>query len=376
MPSLELPPAPFTRSAKPTTTPEPLPSGATIEHLLESLRIEPSPSSSEPTSPHAGFHAAVERRARRERRREPRSTPERRHFASSHLAAPDTGPLDPRPVDPPSPARSALPMPLDTRMPELPSEPAPLAPALPYQLPSRGVAAETIRSTRPSFGGRHELPTAPAAPASAPAAPPEGLTLAAAGVAPAAPTARPIAPPAAALAPAAAAAAAPAPRLDAIFEPQREDAPMGRLEPWGAPSHAQLPDAGPAGPSIAPGAGLHRVVATAAAVPGAWFGGHVEVDDAMLVWNAPAAHVPLAPSVAAAISPAEGSPSVGAGAAAAAAAPTGIATTALAPAPTAAPAGTGSGAGGATRLLRLLGWVGLPAGGGIGAAVAVDRLLL
>jgi hypothetical protein len=358
MPTLELPPVPFARGAAqpfsmpaapaapaPMTPAEPMPSGTSVQELIDSLRLDSPLTITDPEQqlPHGEFHAAVqERRNRVERRRAPRETGERRAFASPNMAAPATGPEDPRPVAPPAPAAPALPMPLDTRMPELP-EAGELQPARPYELPSRGVASETIRSSRASTAVQ--------------------------------PTTAPFVPQ----------AATPVPMWEpqaevalghAFFPPSNSDviddifgtpSATGRLEPW---IPAELPLAGPSGPSIAPGAGLDPTVASIAAAPSAWFGGSVQVDDAMLVWNAPSSTAPLAPAVAAAIQPMSAAP---------AAAGTAIATSALVPAaPTAALAGAAgtAAAGSSGSLLRLLAWIALPAAAGIGLAAAISHFLL
>lgn len=398
LPMLELPPAPFARPGAGTARPdmpsphavsaEPvppasMPAGTGIDQLLASLRSAPpeagtqAPATVELPAPHSNFHQAVaERRNRTERRAKPRLTAERRTFTSEHLAAPETGPADPRPVEAPPAQAPVMPMPLDTRMPELP-EIAPLEPALPYQLPSRGVAADTLRSSRPSVAvTRSPFPSI---------LPDEEATAEVVAEPAAQPVAEPVAEqPELMRLPTAQAYAAPA--LDAVFDTQVQRVPVGRLEPWATPlAETRIPDAGPAGPSFAPGAGLDPAVATAAAAPGAWYGGAVQVDDALLVWNAPGATAPLAPSVATMIAPQGRSSAPGVAALAAPTAPaaTAVATTTLAPAAAASLTGTAAGTAAAAaarstraRLLRLLAWIGLPAGAGVGLALAIDRFLL
>jgi hypothetical protein len=380
MPTLELPPVPFGRPSSdgmmpaapmPPATPAPndsMPSGSSIDQIIEALRSEPMPTLDtsmllDPATlladiapeerPHGDFHSAVERRDIRERRRAGRETPDRRTFTSTYMAAPDNGPADPRPTTPPPATHDARPIPIDARMPELPIQE--LQPARPYELPSRGVVGETVRSSRASIAAMsaQPFPSHPAPPIDAPEPP----------TAPIAPQQQPQQ------------QAVEPHGIEGIFGPPQS---VGRLEPFAPMAPVQIPDAGPAGPAIAPGAGLDPVVATAAATPSAWFGGQVQVDEAMLVWNAPGATAPLAPQVAAAIAPQTPRSAAAPGtapAATAAAAP--IATTMLAPA---AAAGAAAGASAATRsplarLLRMLAWLGLPAGAGIGIAVALDHFL-
>jgi hypothetical protein len=413
LPTLELPPVPFARSAATVppvaavTPSEMMPSGSSIDDILDALRTEPAPSLDatdllgaagiQPPQPvyeerpHEEFSAAVDRRNRRERRRNRRETPDRRAFTSTHMAAPMTGPADPRPTAPPPVLPITSPAPIDARMPELPIQE--LQPAMPYELPSRGVAAETIRSTRPSANPN---PMPAAMPQALTAQPLAGQPFPAASPAP--PMSAPE-PPTAPVAP----IAMPVEQdtsasfgIEGIFDafPQQ----VGRLETFAPPAAPAItiPDAGPAGPAMAPGAGLDPAVATAAATPAAWFGGQVQVDEAMLVWNAPGATAPLGPSVAAAIAPQPTAPMTAPSAAAPApaavpavpAAAASIATTTLAPGAAAAAgstaAATAAAAAAATgtaarsplaRLLRLLAWIGIPAGAGIGLAVALDHLL-
>jgi hypothetical protein len=364
MPTLELPPVPYARGSHaapiasiPLAPPEqPMPSGTSVQELIDSLRLD-SPLTIDAAAadlddlPHTGFHGAVqERRARIERRRTQRETSERRAFASPNMAAPMTGPEDPRPVAAPAPSAPALPMPLDTRMPQLP-EPGELLPALPYALPSRGVASETIRSSRASTAVQPSTPQSmPQAATPPPAWEPQAEVAYVEHVEPVGASA-----------------------IDDIFG---TPSATGRLEPW---MPAELPLAGPSGPSIAPGAGLDPTIASIAAAPSAWYGGSVQVDDAMLVWNAPSTTAPLAPQVAAAIQPSAAPAAAAAGAGAAAAAAATFATSALVPgAPTAALAGAASTAPArdSGSLLRLLAWIALPAAAGIGIAVAISHFLL
>lgn len=356
LPTLQLPPVPFARH-------ESLPVGTSVSDLLgalsaDSLTLEPMADEPFFAQPHADFHAAVERRGRRERRSSPRSTGERRAFTSEHLAAPDHGPADPRPqADPTHEHAPRQAAPIDPRLPELPGPtPHELEPALPYTLPSPGVSGDTVRTTRasvatmpltyPSIGTVGSTP--PFAPVT-PVAPPAELPTEQARIE------APVT-----LAPTG---------LDAVYA-GGAPIPVGRLDPWTEIlAEARTPQAGPASPAIAPGAGLAPVVASVAAAPSAWYGGQVHVDDAMLVWNAPGTQAPLAPSVAAMIAPARS----------AAAAP--LATGRLAP-PTLVAASASAAPAASTvrgplgRLLRGALLIGVPAGLGIGIALAVNEYLL
>lgn len=388
LPVLALPPAPFTRSGgeqrssavpaapisvvpgQPTVdTPvaasalrEPMPSGTSVQDLLGALAIDGlDPIESESflhdaapvqERPLHEFTVAVDRRTRRERRHEQRTTPDRRAFTSEHLAAPVDGPTDPRPTMPPMHPAVSRPAPIDPVMPPLPLDEH-LQPARPYQLPNRGVSAATQRSTRASLA-MGELPF----PQQAIDNPPPPTA------APEPPVAAPDHAPVPGTSPAG---------IDAIFGPPAAQ-PVGRLEAHApmppappAPPPVLVPDAGPAGPATAPGAGLDPVAASVAAVPSAWFGESVHVDDAMLVWNAPGTTAPLAPSVASLISPA---PPVASGIAPASPATAAVATTPLSP---------GAAATSTRRRpmspLRLVLLVGIPAGAGIGIAFALERFL-
>lgn len=353
LPTLQLPPAPFGSPRGANAMPEhdrPLPSGTSVNALIDALRDE-APLAIERAQqqpprevrPHADFHVSVERRSRQDRRATNRHAPDRRTAGSPHLAAPDTGPLDPRPLAPPPTREPKSVGPLDARLPELPAV-DPLEPARPWVPANRGVAAAAVEA--PAAAPLAQASPAPAA-SPTPAAPP----------APAAPAPRsPVPVPVAPL------------QLDAIYGLARDDGtvPVGRLDPW--PNRAPAPPvAGPAGPGFAPGAGLEPAVATAAAAPSAWYGGKIEVDDAMLVWNAPAAHAAHASAMQAFVAQPAGS-------APAPAAP-GLAITALSPG-TAAAAGADAPRGAGAALLRVLLLVGLPAGGGIGIAFALERFVL
>ncbi|MCW2921327.1 MAG: hypothetical protein JWL76_1201 [Thermoleophilia bacterium] len=352
-------------AAAPQIVEAPATVGTSISELLDALKLDGVTMDADQIRPHAEFSSAVERRGRDERRTKPRHTNDRRAFASTNLAMPEQGPVDPRPQAAPPVAHVATsPAPIDTIMPELP---LPLEPSRPYELPSRGVATGTMRTTRANVHV-NELPF-PATGMAYPA-PPAG--------APEPPVAPPT--PAADLAPmhgfdaVPALHAQPAPAgttpfvgIDAVFA-NSAPIPVGRLEPFAAAVH--VPAAGPAGPAMAPGFGLDPVVAAVAAAPSAWHGGAVQVDDAMLVWNAPGTTAPLAPSVAAMISPAP--PSAMQPSAAATPAAAGIATTALAPT---AAAGSRPARGLGGSLLRLVLLVGVPAASGTGIAVALDRFV-
>lgn len=379
LPTLQLPPAPFGRRPdSPPAAPqfqEQLPAGTSVRDLLGALAetssghalaarptsaptappAPPAPShlgAAVPSRPLESFSAAVERRGRRERRREARTTPDRRLFRSGHLASPLDGPADPRPTGPPPIGNVAVrPAPIDPVMP-----PLPLEPALSVELTTRGVAADTQRTTR--AGTASAAPSTMPFPGSAATAPPpapEQPQLDAAAIEGIAPN------------PTTGHAA-----LAGIFD-ARSDIPVGHLQPRDvdAPSSA-IPLAGPAGPSSAPGAGLDAVAAAVATAPSAWYGGAVQVDDAMMVWNAPGAQAPLAPSVAAMIAP-HGTTQPGSGPAPAPTPPAPLATTPLAPG--AAPDAPAAGAprGRLATLLRLLLVVGIPAASGIAIAIAIDR---
>ncbi len=368
LPSLALPPAPFAAPATatapapvieaepapvPAPTPEPapapvaaapptasgltMPTGTAIEELVGALQldgVEPARASdvlaldldellgtpmvgepgAEAPRPHHEFSVDVERRGRSERRRSVRPSPDRRTFTSPNLAAPTAGPADPRPVTPP-PARDAAARPhrIDPVMPPLPLGSTQTPAPSPFQ----------IRLDDPP------------APMNAPA-PPQPTPQHAPGIA-------------------------------SIFDASAPDA-VGRLTmhpsaPVDAPT-VSVPVAGPAGPATAPGHQLDPIAAAVAATPSAWYGGSVQVDDAMMVWNAPGAGAPLAPEVAAAIAPGSGP---------AATAPTGIATSTLAPD---VPPSTGATARRGTSPLRLALIVGIPAAAGISIAFAIDHFLL
>ena len=400
--SLELPPVPFARTSPhapgaPTV-------GTSVDDLLDALRLDGTTLDGvtmrhdvATPRPHAEFSTSVERRAEwTERRRGARSTPDRRMFQSEHLAPPAAGPVDPRPqVPPPSQHAVERAAPIDHVMPELPFE---LEPSLPFTLSSRGVAVGTQRTTRPNVAvtqlpfpamalkhptapvGAPEPPTAPPAPAASTPfpAPHDPLLATTAQVQQHAPLAQvqqrgPLAQPAPE-------GARPAAGISGIFGGMTP-IPVGRLEPHAAMPHASaliVPHAGPAGPAIAPGAGLHPIAAAVAATPSAWHGGAVHVDDALLVWNAPGTTAPLAPSVAAMIAP---QPVSGSLASAPAAAAPGVATTVLLPSAPAGTLGGATGAGSTARLplatmLRWLLLVGVPTGSGLAIAFAVNRFLL
>lgn len=394
--TLELPPVPFARAgtasfadvlppiapqaaaaveteppvaATPAAVEPPATVGTSISELLDALKLDGITMDVDEIRPHAEFSAAVERRGRNERRREPRVTPDRRAFASTNLAMPDHGPHDPRPQGAPPVGHVLVsPSPIDPIMPDLPIA---LEPARPYELPSRGLAAGTLRTTRANVHV-NELPF-PATAMLHPV-PPAG--------APEPPTAPPLEQPATFEQPAVSTYEQPAPvgmaplvGIDAIFA-NSAPIPVGRLEPFGPGFTAYVPQTGPAGPAAAPGFGLDPVVAAVAATPSAWQGSAVQVDDGMLVWNAPGTTAPLAPSVAAMISTAP--PSATSSSAPATATTAGIATTALAPTSASAAAAAGARAtrGPLASLLRLLLLVGIPAASGIGIAVALDRFVL
>jgi hypothetical protein len=341
LPSLSLPPNPFGAGARPTATAihhGAAPTGTSIEDLIGAL-AEPLAPAADTERPLHEFSVAVERRARRERRTKPRVTPDRRAFASEHMAAPHAGPVDdPRPMTPP-PAHdgAARPAPIDATMPPLPiaEAPAHLEPARPYELPTRGVATTTHRTTRPATIASTPFPQRlddPPAPMGAPA-PPSAPAPAPAQPAPAGTTG-----------------------IDAIFGTASIPTPVGHLQPA-----LTIPDAGPAGPAMAPAAGLAAPVAAAAAAPNAWYGDAVQVDDEMLVWNAPVA----APSMAMAMPPApQGAPAMPASAPAASAP--------LTVGPLAPPAPARS-SGSPLRLALL---VAIPAVLGVAIAFAVNQFLL
>ncbi len=352
--------------------------GTSIAELLDALKLDGVTMDADQIRPHAEFSLAVERRDRTERRAKPRATNDRRAFASTNLAMPEQGPEDPRPqAAPPVEHVATSPAPIETIMPELP---LPLEPSRPYELPSRGVATGTLRTTRanvhvndlPFPATAIEHPTPPVGAPEPPAAPHPFIDQV--PIADLPPLEAPVA-----HAQPAPAGTSPFPGIDAVFA-NSAPIPVGRLEPYAVLAREaavgfQLPDAGPAGPATAPGFGLDPTVAAVAATPSAWHGSAVQVDDAMLVWNAPGTTAPLAPSVAAMISPAP--PSMHQLSAAAPAAPASIATTALAPtaATAAAAAGARTTRGPLASLLRLLLLVGLPAASGIGIAIALDRFV-
>jgi hypothetical protein len=388
LPVLDLPPVPFGGPASPelpgvgdpSQPRAQLPVGTSVQDLLGALAIdgmepapyvpdEPTPSqlleqlpagpADAPARPLHEFSIAVDRRGRGERRSSHRPTPDRRAFASEHLAAPDQGPVDPRPTEPPTWGAQRRSVPIDPVMPPLPIDEQ-LQPVAPYRLPNRGIAASTQRSTRASL-----------ATSAAPFPSSEPVIAASA----AAPT------------PAPAPMAAPAPTFEsapaqAVLQPLESvfagsapmPVPVGHLQPReaapaAAPSIA-LPDAGPAGPAMAPGAGLDPVTAAVATAPSAWYGGAVQVDDSMLVWNAPGTQAPLAPQVAASIAapPAPTADRPVAVVPSGSAVGSSVATTPLAPTPAATRR--------STTPLRLALLVGIPAASGIGLALAIDRFLL
>jgi hypothetical protein len=351
LPTLALPPVPFARPATEPAAPArleapaQLPTGTSIADLMGALETEV-------VRPHAAFSTDVERRGRGERRREPRSTGDRRDFTSQHLAAPVDGPVDPRPTGAPTPLEAKRPAPIDPIMPELPLA---LEPSRPYELPSRGISATTLRSTRPNvavqqppFPG-HAI-VAPPAPVGAPEPPTAGIAFTD-QLPPAAP-AQPEVP------------AVPS-SISSIFGEPSAPGQVGHLHPRILPDLV-VPDAGPAGPAMAPGAGLDPIAASVAATPSAWFGGAVHVDDSMLVWNSPGTMAPLAPSVAAMIAPQSGPVATGSG----------IATTTLAPAPALPALPVAATRGSGRSVLRVALLAGLPAAIGIGIAVGLDRFVL
>lgn len=377
LPALELPPAPFSRgtiAAAPATVARPapvaatmaptneradadadafadsLPSGTSIQDLIGALTIDGVDVAAGESRPHHEFSTAVERRGARERRRAHRSTPDRRAFTSAHMAAPAEGPDDPRPVAPPPHDAGGRPSPIDAVMPPLPLA---LEPALPYELPSKGVAHATRRSTRASVAVT-ELPF----PQQAIEHPPQPDTAPEPPVAPQFPEVPP----------------APEPvSISSIFS-GAASVPVGHLVPRPADEIpvVAVPDAGPAGPSPAPGEGMDPVAAAVAAAPSAWYGGSVRVDDAMMIWNAPGTDAPLAPTVASMIAPAPPVMSHAMPELSGASAPgRAVATTPLLPG--AAPAATRArGGSGITNLLL----VGGAAIAGTTIAFAIDRLLL
>ncbi|MCB0879211.1 MAG: hypothetical protein KDC46_09565 [Thermoleophilia bacterium] len=389
LPALALPPVPFARStaapaaepapaAAPAVAPAPaaaaMPSGTSIQDLLGSLSLDgataddvssfldAAASQQQPQRPLHEFSVAVDRRSRRERRTEPRTTPDRRAFTSEHMAAPDSGPVDPRPTTaPPRRDPAERPEPIDARMPELPLA---LEPARPYELPNRGVASATVRSSRASIA-IHQLPFPNNAPVqqAAPAAPAAPAELAPEPQYQPAPTGTN--------------------GIDAIFGAP-VGTPVGQLQgvpqaPTAPDVELRIPESGPAAPGMAPGAGLDPLVATAAAAPSAWFGGSVHVDDAMMVWNAPGANhatgmlAPAQPNSMLATSGPAATPLAGTLA-------TGIATAPLAPsvpaAGTAAAAAAGAAAGRSSSPLRVALLLGLPAAAGIAIAFAINHFLL
>jgi hypothetical protein len=351
LPTLSLPPVPFARpAAKPAMpvhveAPVQLPTGTSIADLIGALETDV-------VRPHAVFSTDIERRGRSERRREPRSTGDRRDFTSQYLAAPTDGPIDPRPTAAPNAPAATRPAPIDPIMPELPLA---LEPSRPYELPSRGVAASTLRSSRPNVAVQ-QLPfpgsalVDPPAPAGAPQPPTSGAAF------------TDQLPPAVAEQPQAPAAPS---SISSIFGEPSAPIQVGHLHPR-IVADIVVPDAGPAGPAMAPGAGLDPISASIAATPSAWFGGAVHVDDSMLVWNSPGTTAPLAPSVAAMIAPQSGPVATG----------TGIATTTLVPVPAAAATAAAAPRGAGRSILRVTLLAGLPAAVGIGIAVGLDRFVL
>jgi len=184
---------------------------------------------------------------------------------------------------------------------------------------------------------------------------------------------------------------APAP---AAMQPYATGAPMAApygapaqdLNPWPGQAPIAAPHAAPAAPSPAPGLGLAPEVAAVAAAPNAWFGGNVQSDESMLVWNGAGSATPAAPAALAAAVPAGLAASIAAGipagpppglAAAPGVAPlaAGVGVPAAGPdivalAPTAEAVGGGSGA------LRWILFGAVPAALGIGIAVVLSQFVL
>lgn len=173
-------------------------------------------------------------------------------------------------------------------------------------------------------------------------------------------------------------------------------APAQAFDPWPGQSPIAAPVAtplaAPAAPSPAPGLGLPPAVAAVAAAPNAWFGGNVQSDEALLVWNAAGSATPAAPAAI----PAGLAPGVPAGLAASVAAgipagpPPGLAA-APGVAPLAAPVGVPAGVagpdvvalpaaaeavGGGSSALRWILFGVVPAALGIGIAVVLSQFVL
>jgi hypothetical protein len=359
LPSIALPPVPFSRGTAAAATvdavtaapsapasADSMPTGTSVNDLigalsLDGLDITGMVAEAAPR-PHQEFSVDVNRRAHRDRRSEQRTKPDRRSFTSEHLAAPDQGPTDPRPMLPPNAPAPTRAAPIDAVMPPLPlplEQPLPLEPARAYELPNRAIATTTRRNLRPDLS-TSALPFPqqaidhPPQPAAAPE-PPTGDSFTTALLEQ---------------------AQQPAPDgasdIASIFN-AAAPVPVGHLDPT---VHATTQ------PTPTPAVELPQVAAAAA-----WFGGEVRADDALMIWNAPGTAAPLAPSVAAMIAPATQAPS------AAPAALSTVATTRLAPTP-AATAGAATGPTRSGRRIALL--VALPAIAGIAVAVGIDRLLL
>lgn len=330
LPTLALPPVPFSRSSN-AATPDTMPIGTSVNDLLGALTLDgldgldatahapvthEAPAAAEAAPrPHHEFSVDINRRGVRDRRAEQRSKPDRRSFTSEHLAAPEHGPQDPRPIAPPTAPAATRATPIDAVMPELPLEPARA-----YQLPNSTVAASTRRDLRAT-------PPFTMAPAPQPQAQPLPQQPAPAGTT----------------------------GIASIFN-AAAPVPVGHLnvpEPTPAPAPASAPASATA---------MHPAAAAAAANPAAWYDGAAQVDDALMIWNAPGTAAPLAPSVSAMIAPTPLS------APAAASAPT--------PAASAASAASGRAGRAPASRLRVALMIAVPALAGTGVAVAIDRLLL
>ncbi|MBC7460503.1 MAG: hypothetical protein H7287_04005 [Thermoleophilia bacterium] len=192
-----------------------------------------------------------------------------------------------------------------------------------------------------------------------------------------APIAHPLGAPTNVAPPAAAPAAGFAPtsaELDSVYATIVGNAGVGRLDPFPGQAPLTAPQMHPSMSN-----GLDPAVAAAAAAPSAWFGGNVQADDQLLVWNSQGSAAAAAPALAgpALAAPHAGrAPHVPAGLAAAAAAPS-VAAHAAATAPAITPLtppATGRSFG--ASLLRWLLFAGVPAVLGIGIAAGASRLLL
>ncbi|MCW2974497.1 MAG: hypothetical protein JWN72_2770, partial [Thermoleophilia bacterium] len=284
LPALALPPVPFARAAAPFAAPAPI--AAPVE-IAAPVGIAAPVAAPAPTDAPVSAGSAVDAMLAQLTSGLDMSTPQ-----------PQIAQYTPAPTAAPTPAPTAAPTPAPTAAPEE-FDFHGLQPARRYEAPNRAPLATTVLSTRPNIAQTtvhtpHPLgePTHVAPPA--PAARQEFVSHQMVVAAPA-----PDLTPAAGFAPT-------SEELDSVYATIVGNAGVGRLDPFPgqapltAPqTHPSAPHAGPAAPHPAPGFGLAPAVAVAAAAPSAWFGGHVQADDQLLVWNSQGSAAALSAGLAA-----------------------------------------------------------------------------